>query len=94
MIGLLIGVHRTAERQHRVISRRISGRRIVADQPLVQPDVPRTHGLGEHSGTGIRLMDDREGPHGPKSAIEWPADQRLDGVKAASRPSPVKGGVL
>ncbi len=62
ILGLLVGVHGASEREHCVVRKEIARRVLFGgNQPLVELPATRLRLVGEDAGTGIRLVDDREG---------------------------------
>ena len=77
---LLVGVHRAAEGEDRVVLgdlQRWPGAAL-GEHPLVQLDAALAHLLGEHAGPGIGLVDDRENPHrGILPCARWKVPRKI-----------------
>jgi NAD(P)-dependent dehydrogenase (short-subunit alcohol dehydrogenase family) len=64
VLVLLVGVHRPAEGEDRVVARRVArGLGPLGDRPLIEDRAVRAERLREHAGSGVGLVDDGEGAH-------------------------------
>ena len=97
MAVLLVGMHRTAEGEHRVVVRDLArrARPSLGEPPLLELDAALPHLIREHAGTGVRLVDDGEGAHRwdtgeTRGGLAWthPKAPR-EPSKPRARPAPI-----